>query len=523
MLHVRSCALAGSFLLGMVASCKDGGGGGGLIDRGACDLLIECASQIAPEARDEYEAVYGQFGTCWQNPQSWAACRDFCRQTLDALNLAGMITGETCGTCSTNADCAQYGLGAYCDAGLCLGGGGGMSDGETGDASGETGGDGDGDGDIPIEAVSILLVVDNSGTMGDKQRTLATSAHLLVDPLEEAGIPWRLGVTTTDNGNPWCPAGSTTPEAGKLVLSSCTTRINDFLFNNGDVNVQDYACNDICVGNNWDILPTTHVFDGTPQQRPWIESDGSQTNLDGITVDEALRCVVPQGINGCGFESQLESARLSVLRAGSNLEDSFGFVHPGRLLVIVFVTDESDCSFNNEWSEIFDQDGNKEFWSDPTASFPTSAVCWNAGMQCIGDPSGYDDCIAANFDVNGNSTNDPDLAVLRPVDGIISDLSEQQEVRVFGIVGVESDGSVEYVDVGSFEPEYQDSFGIGPGCVAPPPMGSTDPVTAVPPGRILTVIETLGPTSGQQAFSVCEADFGPALTEIGNSIAAEFN
>jgi hypothetical protein len=153
-MHPWLRALACSLLIAVSVSCNNGGGGGGggLLDHGACDLLIECATELAPESRDEYIAAYGDTGTCWQSgPSAWPACRDFCRMSLDALNLA-MLGGETCGTCQIDADCAAYGPGASCDAGLCLGGGDMQSDGETGDSGMQSGsesdsGDGDGDGD----------------------------------------------------------------------------------------------------------------------------------------------------------------------------------------------------------------------------------------------------------------------------------------------------------------------------------------------------------------------------------------
>jgi hypothetical protein len=114
----------------MVGACLGDGGGTPSLDRGSCDVLIECASSLAPEAHDEYQQVYGAGGTCWLNgPNTWAACRDFCRSSLEALNLAGQVTGDTCGACSVNADCGAFGLGATCVAGLCTGGGGGSGEG----------------------------------------------------------------------------------------------------------------------------------------------------------------------------------------------------------------------------------------------------------------------------------------------------------------------------------------------------------------------------------------------------------
>jgi hypothetical protein len=515
MLH-RSRVLSCSFLLAAVASCNnDGGGGGGLIDRGACDLLIDCVSSLAPETRDQLIATYGQGGTCWQaGPQQWAACRDACRASLDALNLIGQSTGETCGTCQSDADCATYGVGAVCDAGLCLGGG--MSDGETGDGNGD--GDGDGDPGIAIEAVSILLVVDNSGSMSRPQRTLAVRAGEIVAPLDAAGIPWRLGITTTDNGNSWCDA--TTPEGGKLVFSSCRTRINDFLFNNGSVDSRDYLCQDFCSTDDISTIPSTTASDPTPVSRPWIESSGGQTNLaDGVALQEALDCTVPQGINGCGFESQLDSARLAIARAGNVDEASYGFVEPGRLLVVVFLTDETDCSDNPNWDEIFEVDGGQTFWSEASSQFPTSAVCWNAGMQCTGDPSGYDDCSPVNLDINGMPTDNPDNAVLLPVESLIEDIADAGPVLTFGIVGVNAGGEPSYADVTNVDPDFQNSFGIGPGCAG---MTSFGFETAVPPGRIWTVLEQLGPENSRAAWSICAEDFDDGLAEIGNAIVAEF-
>lgn len=128
-------------------ACNGGGGGGGIqiIDRGVCDTLIECASSLAPEARDEYIATYGEGGMCWTGgPTQWAACRDACRQGLDALNLVGQATGQTCGTCMSDDDCSSLGPDATCEEGVCVGVG--VGDGESGegmDGDGETGTDTD--------------------------------------------------------------------------------------------------------------------------------------------------------------------------------------------------------------------------------------------------------------------------------------------------------------------------------------------------------------------------------------------
>jgi hypothetical protein len=389
--------------------------------------------------------------------------------------------------------------------------------------SGESSGDGDpsGDGDVPacVSALDILFVIDNSGSMTEEQARIATSVSSLIDPLDAAGVDWRIGVTTSDNGNPWCPVGVTTPEAGNLVLSSCTTRLEEFVF--GDAHPQDLVCNEVCTVDNIEILPTTTHVDASKSPRPWVEKIGGTTNLlNGVDPAAALACFLPMGINGCGYESQLESLYLSLRRTEIVEEDEYGFLRPGASLLVVIVSDEEDCSHDEDYSEIFEPDGNKVFWTDPSAAFPTSAVCWNAGVGCVGDPNHYDNCDPVNKDVNGNEGVVDDVAVLHPLSRYLDHLGALEAqireidpggaVRVSLIAGVGSDGSVHYAEVGSTDPEYQDSFGIGPGCEVPPPMGATEPSRAVPPVRMRDVATQ----TGGIMRSICADEYASALADI---------
>jgi hypothetical protein len=379
---------------------------------------------------------------------------------------------------------------------------------DTDDSDGDTDGDTD---DIPaFEKVSILLVIDNSGSMGDEQAQVTTGIASLISALDGAGLDWRIGVTTTDNGNPWCPAGTTTPENGELVMSSCRQRLNDFLFSDS-VDVQDIACNDICALQEFEVTPSTTLSDDESKPRPWLERTGGVSNVAEPYLD-VVRCMLPQGVNGCGFESQLEAAYRSVVLSGTAGEPNYGFFEEGRLPVLVFLTDEVDCSHNSAWSDIFAADGNKAFWSDPSSQFPTSAVCWNAGVECTGDPSGYDSCEPVNKDINGNSDVSATDAVLYPVSGYIDRYAMMGAV-VYGIVGVDDSGEPFYAD--TIDPSFQASFGIGPGCT-----GSAD-VTAVPPVRIRAVAEANAPAEGRKLYSVCASDYEPTFADIGQSIVAQ--
>jgi hypothetical protein len=376
--------------------------------------------------------------------------------------------------------------------------------------------------------VDILFVIDNSGSMGEEQAILAQNFGAFIEVLEAEDVEanYRIGVTTTDNSNTWCPG--TGPEAGKLVLSSCKSRINDFLFNNGTVDVRDLACNDICTLTDAElaITPTATDFEATPEARPWLENIEGKKNIpDATSTVDAFRCFGPQGINGCGFESQLESMYLSLKRAENSNEDEYGFLRAQAILAIVFVTDEVDCSYNKDHDSIFKQDGNRFFWSDPAAQYPTSAVCWNAGVACTGDPSNYDSCEPVNKDVNGNEEVSDDDAVLHPMSryyGLLDGLEQQkqdfnanQEIIVGLIGGVDGQGETYYNSVETTDPEFENSFGIGPGCTAPPPAGSTEPVEAVPPVRIKALVNRY---SEGNMFSICDSDYSDALEAIAERI-----
>jgi hypothetical protein len=385
----------------------------------------------------------------------------------------------------------------------------------------------------PVEAirdVDILFVIDNSGSMGEEQAILAANIGSFINILEEDDVDanYRIGITTTDMGNPWCEPGDTTPELGKLVMSSCKSRLGDFVFNDS-VDVQDLACNDICTldESELEILPTTTDVDPEAKPRPWLERIGGQKNIPSTTNSaSAFACFGPQGINGCGFESTLEAMYYAVLRAGSPTEEHYGFIRDNAILAVIFLTDEVDCSHNPDWAQIFDADGNKEFWSDPSAATPTSALCWNAGVVCSGDPSNYDSCDATNKGVDGEIGVDDDQAVLYPVSRYISRLEEveqakqelnpDQEVIVALIAGVDDSGQPFFAD--SDDPEFQNSFGIGPGCEVANPLDPNAPIQAIPPARLREVTEAFTPGN---MFSICASDYTPALEQVADRIRTQ--
>ncbi len=381
------------------------------------------------------------------------------------------------------------------------------------------------DEDFPIainKDVDILFVIDNSGSMGEEQATLAANFESFIAVLEQPNVEanYRIGVTTTDNGNPWC--GSTSPEAGSLRLTSCRSRPTEFVFAGGiPVDATQEACYDICPEEwtNIEIQPTTIDGQDEASPRPWLENLEGKTNLpEGLSTVQAFQCLGPQGINGCGFESHLESMWKAITRTQTDGDPAFGFIRDNAILSIVHVTDEADCSYNNDWESIFLPDGDRTFWSNKAAPSPTSAVCWNAGVACEGN-----DCKSVNLDSDGNEVAEADAksqAVLRPLSRyteLVDELEERkklvnpdQEVLVALIGGVNSDGSVTYQD-SLDDPLFQADFGIGPGC-------SSTAGRAVPPVRLREFAEKFQVGDDRNMFSICDSDYSKALEAIARTL-----
>jgi hypothetical protein len=371
--------------------------------------------------------------------------------------------------------------------------------------------------------------------MAEEQARLAASIDALIEPLEAAGIDYRVGVTTTDVVNPVC-GFDTTPENGAFVFGSCRGRAEDFTFPfGGDPPFPlDVACEDQCElePEQLDALmkPTTANYDPMEKVRPWVQSGPTHSNLpDGVSGVDALRCILPQGINGCGFESQLESMYRAVDRTWTPGDDAFGFIRDEAALAIVILTDEADCSHDGAWNEIFSTDGDKVFWSDPDAEFPTSALCWNAGVACTGGPGTYDECHAADKDVNGALTDEPGEAVLHPVSRYIDLLQSLQIMKItlqpeddaviFAVIaGVPegySPGSVKGLYADSDDPVLQEDFGIGPGC-----MRDGYTTLAIPPVRMRELEESFGEP---HLSSVCADDYSPALARLADDIQSRMH
>nr|HEX4316356.1 hypothetical protein [Kofleriaceae bacterium] len=186
---------------------------------------------------------------------------------------------------------------------------------------------------IPVSAdVDILFVIDDSASTADKQELFGSNFPRFVQALDEfpgngSGGHLRpnlhIGITTSsiDIG-----AG------GDLGGDACHASATD-----GHLRAAGSNCQPITSGTYF-----TDVADGS----------GRDVNYTGDLAD-AFACVANVGDTGCGFESPLEAMKRAL--DGSHSENA-GFIRPGAFLAVVILTDEDDCSANDD--SLFSLDGS---------------------------------------------------------------------------------------------------------------------------------------------------------------------
>jgi hypothetical protein len=426
-------------------------------------------------------------------------------------------------------------------------------------------------GDTPLcqtdgscDLIDLVFIIDNSGTMGEEQLNLARNFQQLVDELENLtdpeGIPVNpnvnIMVTTTDFGHPLCTAFQKPdylPRQGAPVYQGCNARIQRFTgLDPMDPVVIEEACTENCPA---DISPGNHFIN--------FSSFGS--NVPNDDVGAALSCIGPQGIDGCGYEAQLETM-LQAINEGAcwNNPDqdkcdedpewadvTQGFLRKDAILGVVLITDEMDCSVQAPVGYSFFTDiANTIYWNvNPELEIPqaTSAICFNSGVSCADDNGDgiYEGCTAT------------DSEVLHPVERYISYFDyltdgQNKEVVMLGILGVPevvahnpnapfqpiAGGAVDllyrnWIDfpypAGDILPEEWDAerraankifeFGdIGPGCTGTDDTGAFTG-QAIPPVRERQVCESLNyldeetgdPVVRCCIESICDTDFSPAI------------
>ena len=200
--------------------------------------------------------------------------------------------------------------------------------------------------------VDILFVIDNSGSMEQEQKNLAEQFPKLIDALATKKLGGkipnvRIGVVSTDLG------------AGNYNLPSCETS----------------------GGDQGKLQNRPQIAGCTAPSNPWINYNEGKTNVPGsgtkgamAKVRDAFSCIAQLGVQGCGYEQPLEAARRALDR---QVNVNPGFLRKDPLLAVIFITDEDDCSAQNQG--VFDP--SHAGISDPLGPL-TSFRCFEFGVKC---------------------------------------------------------------------------------------------------------------------------------------------
>jgi hypothetical protein len=319
--------------------------------------------------------------------------------------------------------------------------------------------------------LDILFVIDNSASTADKQTLFATNFPNFVTALD--ALP---------QGRPSLHIG---------VVDSTV-----------DIGVQGFGpgCPSPDPNDNGLLQNTARVAGCTPPAGRYIVdikngTGGRTTNYSG-TLQDAFSCIAQVGAIGCGFEAQLEGMKRAL--DGSRPENA-GFIRPDANLVIVFLTDEDDCSAKD--SSLFQLTaadvGPRDFRCQPlyayTCDTPISAI----------NPGSYTNCVPRTGSY---------LQEIAYYTQFLASLKGGQRIAIAMLMGdrqpVDSRGFD--ITTGPITTPFSQALALEPSC-----MATINGATAVgrPGIRLGAFVDAFG-TQGR-IYSVCQSDYSAALTDFG--------
>jgi hypothetical protein len=321
--------------------------------------------------------------------------------------------------------------------------------------------------------VDLVVLVDNSGSMAQEQVALTLRFPELINELVNPPIDpdtgrsdhpsvedLNIGVISTDMGT-----------AGFTVSTCANSEMGD----NG------------CFRNT----PSPAVAGCTAIYPSFLARNPA--NAYCCAADQLARdfaCIAMLGTNGCGWEQPLEAMRWALVENTPAGGCNSGFLRQDSIVALLFVTDEDDCSVQDEHAEMFDI---------------LREDLGHINIRCVLHPDFLED-VAGYVDAFRN---------LKPPE-------DQGQIFVGMIVGVPPDAST--------------CTGFGDdlfGCLSVPAMQPTiDPANphqlipscnttmglAYPPVRFVQLAESLG--SQAYVASICQPDWTGSLRKFARALAA---
>lgn len=188
--------------------------------------------------------------------------------------------------------------------------------------------------------IDILWVIDNSGSMCEEQDNLTRNFENFIEGMTDLNARFRLAVVTTDMEDKEAKQPPRPNHKGKFQNSPART------------------ANNVC-----EIVPNTS---DCPMELPFVIDSDNYLITPGDYAGERrtadlhrdFRCIATVGTEGDGFEKGLMAAK-SALSEELLSTHNAGFLRDDAYLVIVFLSDENDCSDNYALPR---QNGNECEW-----------------------------------------------------------------------------------------------------------------------------------------------------------------
>ena len=389
-----------------------------------------------------------------------------------------------------------------------------------------------------VDKVDLLFVIDNSASMAEEQQNLKAQLPRMVRVLtlgdreadaKSPSLPHaerffspvkslHLGVVSTDLGAGGYDVASPA-NAGK---TTCSTPEDGVLLNDGTIAAEGFEYADIH-GDRFTAQgdPTCAEVPHPERYQTFMPpADKSQLAMESQQVAHDFGCFATLGVNGCGFEQQLEAMLKAV--SPSTRADFFGFSGPygtvsqfgqgapsgpnrgflrdDAVLAVVIVSDEEDCSVTEQGTAMFNVQGP----GPVQAPFNDQPVNLRCGMNRL----------------------DPNYVhpVQRYVDGLRRLKPDNPDHVIFaGIVGVDPSWESSSFDVMLEHTKFDFDLNSAPrpDDVQPTPACRTEQGRASPGERFIQVAREFG--NNGVIKSICTDDFEPALNVIIDKIAAQLN
>jgi hypothetical protein len=356
--------------------------------------------------------------------------------------------------------------------------------------------------------VDLLFMIDDSTSMAPLQTLLLNNFPTFMTTLQNGtgGLPnLHVAVVSSDLG-----AGY-----GDVVGCGASNGLGD---PGGDKGIFQYTAKTAnvpagtdCAGN---ALNAGAAF---------ISNVAGQANYTG-NLATVFTCIAALGGNGCGFEHQF-GAVLRALGADGRPapQENAGFLRPEAYLVIIFITNEDDCTSIVE-PQFFDIQSN---WSQGSQLGETFR-CNEFGHLCTmgGGAAAHPNRNAPNNDVTATvnydgCTSDEAGGYLLSVRDTADALKRVKPNAPDMVLFASIQGAPTPYQVHWKPPTMADSSCGAASCPWPEVTHSCVQGTnfADPGVRTAQLVTEFG--GNGLLLSICDASFAPALTQIGNLINAK--